>query len=128
MGKSKKANSQENEHGENKRRLSSDGSTPNPVPIFFKHNASASVSANVCVTTDRNATDSSGNEVNKTHIAEAPPAHSNTSSFSLKPPWVDQLFRRIDDIDIKLSKIDKISADLESVIPSFDMKRVNSLE
>ena len=126
MGKSKKAYSQEGEQGENKRRLSSDGSTPKPDAKSSKHNASDSV----CVTTDRNATDSSVNEVNKTHIAEPPPAHSNTASFSSKPPWVDQLFRRIGDIDIKLSKIDKISADLESVILSTDLlqKRVNSLE
>ena len=69
-------------------------------------------------------------EVNKTHIVEPPPIHSNTASFSSKPPWVDQFSRRIGDIDIKLPKIDKISADLESVILSIDMlqKRVNNLE
>ena len=106
--------------------MSSDGSTLKPDAKSSKHNASASV----CVTTDRNATDSSVTEVNKTHIVEPPPIHSNTASFSSKPSWVDQFSRRIGDIDIKLPKIDKISADLESVILSIDMlqKRGNNLE
>ena len=65
MGKSKKANSQEMKCEEWKqKKIVIRRSTSKPDAKSSKHNAS------VCVTTDRNATDSSVTEVNKTHIAD----------------------------------------------------------
>lgn len=95
---------------DNKRRLSSDGSTPKP------NNKSA-----------KSVNNGNGDTAERNKFNNAPPpAHSNTA----QPAWVDQLMIRINDLDVKISKIDKVSKDLSYLCDKIEtvQNRVSHLE
>jgi hypothetical protein len=80
---------------DNKRRLSSDGSTPKPCDKTAKP--------------ARNGNNGKGESAERNVFSNAPsPAHSNTAQRA----WVDQLMIRINGLDVKISKIDNVSENL----------------
>lgn len=98
---------------DNKRRLSSDGSTPKPSDKTAKPAS--------------NGNNGNGESTERNVFSNAsPPAHSNTA----QPAWVDQLMTKINDLDVKISKIDKVSEDLSSLCNKIEsiQNRVSHLE
>ena len=94
---------------DNKRRLSSDGTTPKPKSKSVKFTGTIN-----------------GGHNDNTFQNTPPPAHSNTA----QPAWVDQLLIRINDLDTKISKIDKVSEDLSYLCSRIEnlQSRVGHLE